>query len=125
MNLTYEQLIELNSNRLIELENNLDQIKCKDQPEIELDDNFLIKKANEKLGDNNFNKLNIMQSIKINKMKNDRKLSILDAFQYQYMRSCIRSLNNNSKNLFNNINYFTYFSSIILVNLIVQQKNFF
>lgn len=126
-NLTYEQLIELNSNRLRKLEANLDEIKCREEygGKQEDDEHFFIKRSDEKLDNLNNNKLNSMYLNKLNRMRNNRKLSILDAFQYQ-MRSCVSSpLANSSKYLFNEINYFGYFSFVVLVNLIVQKFIFF
>ena len=104
-NLTYEQLIELNLNEIAEFETNLDEIKCINQPSAGQQVNELPLLIN----NDSFNsKFNLIYLDKIERRRNDRKLSILDAFQRE-MRSCVQSLTNNSNNLFNEINYLKYF----------------
>lgn len=122
-NLTYEQLIELNLNRILNLEQNLEQVKCKEQNEQPDNDLFLVKDINEKFDHHHFNnnKFNLNYLNKIEKRKNERKQSILDAFQ-STMKTCIRSLTNNSNNLFNEINYLKYFGGSFLVNFIICQN---
>lgn len=103
-NLTYEQLIDSNLNRQQNLEANLDQVKCA-TPENEPDnDLFLVKKFDEKFDHHHFGngRFSLIYLTKIRQMKNDRKSSILDAFQHQ-MRSCVRTATNSTK--LNEINY--------------------
>ena len=125
-NLTYEQLIELNFNRIASFEQNLDQVKCREQAESssppENDLVFLVKGVDERFDPHQFNnqKFHLNYLAKIERRKADRKQSVLDAFQHS-MRSCVRSFANDANNLFNEINYRTTLAGTLLAGILAQK----
>lgn len=125
-NLTYEQLIELNLNRIANFEQNLDQVKCREQVAGEPADGdlFLVKGVDEKFDAHHFanNKFNLNYLAKIERRKANRKQSVLDAFQHS-MRSCLRSsaFASRATNLFNEINYLASLGGCLLASVLVQK----
>ena len=121
-NLTYEQLIELNLNRISSFEQTLDQVKCREQAEPPDADLFLVKGVDEKFDAHQFanHKFNLNYLAKIERRRGDRKQSVLDAFQ-QSMRSCVRSLANKANNLFNEINYLPTLTGSLLAGVLTQK----
>ena len=120
-NLTYEQLIELNLNRIATFERNLDQVKCREATEPETD-LFLVKGVDEPFDARHFTnaKFNSNYLAKIERRQADRKQSVLDAFQHS-MRSCVRSFTNNANNLFNEINYLPTLAGCLLTGILAKK----